>query len=76
MKSILIFDHLNDVLYAKYNKKFSKHLRKLSQEQGFISDERVCRYVRELRWYKRWHRFPDCNIFPTFRMMMNLAPIF
>ncbi|PNF40200.1 hypothetical protein B7P43_G08272 [Cryptotermes secundus] len=40
MKCILIFDHLNDVLYAKYNKKFSKHARKLSREQGFISDGR------------------------------------
>lgn len=49
MKCILIFDHLNDVLYAKYNKKFSKHIRKLSREQGFISDGRVCGYDGELR---------------------------
>jgi hypothetical protein len=42
MKCILVFDHLNDVLYAKYNKKFSKHIRKLSREQGFESDGRVC----------------------------------
>ncbi|XP_021934600.1 Hermansky-Pudlak syndrome 1 protein homolog isoform X2 [Zootermopsis nevadensis] len=38
MKCILVFDHLNDVLYAKYNKKFSKHVRKLSREQGFMPD--------------------------------------
>jgi hypothetical protein len=49
MKCILIFDHLNDILYAKYNRKFAKHARKLSREQGFMSDERVCGYVGELR---------------------------
>jgi hypothetical protein len=42
MKCILVFDHLNDVLYAKYNKKFSKHVKKLSREQGLVSDGRVC----------------------------------
>jgi len=40
MKCILVFDHLNDVLYAKYNKKFSKHVKKLSREQGLVSDGR------------------------------------
>jgi hypothetical protein len=42
MKCILVFDNLNDVLYTKYNKKFSKHIKKLSREQGLISDGRVC----------------------------------
>lgn len=42
MKCILVFDHLNDVLYTKYNKKFSKHVKKLSREQGLVSDGRVC----------------------------------
>jgi len=42
MKCILVFDQLNDVLYAKYNKKFSKHVKKLSREQGLVSDGRVC----------------------------------
>jgi len=42
MKCILVFDYLNDVLYAKYNRKFSKHVKKLSREQGLISDGRVC----------------------------------
>lgn len=41
MKCILVFDHLNDVLYAKYNKKFSKHVRKLSRVQGFMPDGKV-----------------------------------
>lgn len=49
MKCILVFDHLNDVLYAKYNKKFSKHIKKLSREQGFVSDGRVCGPSDELR---------------------------
>ncbi|XP_069670133.1 BLOC-3 complex member HPS1 [Periplaneta americana] len=38
MKCVLIFDHLNDILYSKYNKKFSKHVRKVGREQGLIPD--------------------------------------
>lgn len=38
MRCILIFDHLNDVLFSKYDKQFSRHLWKLGKRQGLISD--------------------------------------
>ncbi|KAG7190267.1 hypothetical protein KM043_006385 [Ampulex compressa] len=39
MKGILIFDHLNDVLFAKCNKKFANHIEKLAKIQGLVSDK-------------------------------------
>ncbi|XP_076241341.1 Hermansky-Pudlak syndrome 1 protein isoform X1 [Calliopsis andreniformis] len=42
MKGILIFDHLNDVLFTKCNKKFANHIQKLARMQGLISENRVC----------------------------------
>lgn len=38
MKGILIFDHLNDVLFMKCNKKFANHIQKLAKIQGLISE--------------------------------------
>ncbi|XP_067012194.1 BLOC-3 complex member HPS1 [Anabrus simplex] len=40
MKCIIIFDQLNDVLYTKYNRKFSKHIKKLGRAQGLISEDK------------------------------------
>ncbi|XP_076759749.1 Hermansky-Pudlak syndrome 1 protein [Xylocopa sonorina] len=37
MKGILIFDHLNDVLFTKCNQKFADHIEKLARIQGLIS---------------------------------------
>lgn len=37
MHCILIFDNLNDVLFAKYNQKFAVHLQKLGNLQSLIS---------------------------------------
>ncbi|XP_075223124.1 Hermansky-Pudlak syndrome 1 protein isoform X4 [Lycorma delicatula] len=37
MHCILIFDNLNDVLFAKYNRKFDNHMQKLGLLQGLIS---------------------------------------
>lgn len=39
MKGILIFDHLNDVLFTKCNKKFANHIQKLARIQGLIADK-------------------------------------
>ncbi|XP_071448047.1 BLOC-3 complex member HPS1 [Hetaerina americana] len=36
MRCILVFDHLNDILYSKYDNKFSKHVKKLAYRQGLI----------------------------------------
>lgn len=36
MRGVLIFDHLNDVLFTKCNEKFAKHVEKLAKSQGLI----------------------------------------
>ncbi|XP_072759676.1 BLOC-3 complex member HPS1 isoform X2 [Anoplolepis gracilipes] len=40
MRAILIFDHLNDVLFAKCNKKFANHILKLARMQGLLDDDK------------------------------------
>ncbi|XP_076631468.1 Hermansky-Pudlak syndrome 1 protein isoform X1 [Colletes latitarsis] len=40
MKGILIFDHLNDVLFTKCNNKFANHIQKLAKIQGLISENK------------------------------------
>lgn len=42
MKGLLIFDHLNDVVFTKCNKKFANHVQKLARLQGLISESKVC----------------------------------
>lgn len=42
MHSILIFDHFNDILFTKCDKKFSNHIEKLAIKQGLlVEDEKV-----------------------------------
>lgn len=41
MRAILIFDHLNDVLFVKCNKKFAGHILKLARMQGLLDDDKV-----------------------------------
>ncbi|KAK7792624.1 hypothetical protein R5R35_013454 [Gryllus longicercus] len=40
MKCIIIFDQLNDILYTKYDRKFTRHMRKLGIDQGLISEDK------------------------------------
>lgn len=40
MRAILIFDHLNDVLFVKCNKKFASHILKLATLQGLLDDDK------------------------------------
>ncbi|XP_018394789.1 PREDICTED: Hermansky-Pudlak syndrome 1 protein homolog [Cyphomyrmex costatus] len=40
MRAILIFDHLNDVLFVKCNKKFAIHIMKLARIQGLLDDDK------------------------------------
>ncbi|KYQ46387.1 Hermansky-Pudlak syndrome 1 protein like protein [Trachymyrmex zeteki] len=40
MRAILIFDHLNDVLFVKCNKKFASHILKLARMQGLLDDDK------------------------------------
>ncbi|XP_046749645.1 uncharacterized protein LOC124413238 isoform X3 [Diprion similis] len=40
MRCILIFDHLNDVLFTKCNKKFALHIQKLARIQGLVPDDK------------------------------------
>ncbi|XP_046487158.1 BLOC-3 complex member HPS1 isoform X2 [Neodiprion pinetum] len=40
MRCILIFDHLNDVLFTKCNKKFAAHIQKLARIQGLIPEDK------------------------------------
>ncbi|KAK4882940.1 hypothetical protein RN001_006259 [Aquatica leii] len=39
MKCILVFDYSNDIIYTKYNKKFSTHINELAKTQGLIPEE-------------------------------------
>jgi hypothetical protein len=39
MKCLLVFDHLNDVVYTKYDEKFSQHIRDFAAQQGFVNPE-------------------------------------
>ncbi|XP_020289802.1 Hermansky-Pudlak syndrome 1 protein homolog isoform X2 [Pseudomyrmex gracilis] len=39
MRAVLIFDHLNDVLFAKCNKKFASHIVKLARTQGLLNSQ-------------------------------------
>ncbi|KAL6252006.1 hypothetical protein P5V15_014986 [Pogonomyrmex californicus] len=41
MRAILIFDHLNDVLFVKCNKKFTNHILKLARTQGLLDDKDI-----------------------------------
>lgn len=39
MKCVLIFDYTNDIIYAKYNKKFALHINELAKTQGLLPQE-------------------------------------
>lgn len=39
MKCLLIFDHLNDIIYAKYSRKFAVHINEFAKEQRLIDEE-------------------------------------
>jgi len=41
MRSMLIFDHLNDMLFAKCDKKFATHILELAKTQGLFDDKVV-----------------------------------
>ncbi|RZB38900.1 Hermansky-Pudlak syndrome 1 protein -like [Asbolus verrucosus] len=42
MKCLLVFDHLNDVVYTKYDEKFANHIQEFASLQGFSKDfERI-----------------------------------
>lgn len=38
MRGILVFNHLNDVLFSKCDKKFVRHIKKLAKTQGLLSE--------------------------------------
>ncbi|XP_043267340.1 Hermansky-Pudlak syndrome 1 protein homolog [Venturia canescens] len=38
MRGILIFDHLNDVLFTKCNRKFANHIQSLARMQGLLCE--------------------------------------
>ncbi|XP_059484019.1 BLOC-3 complex member HPS1 [Neocloeon triangulifer] len=38
MKCVLIFDHLNDLIYSKCDKRFAHHVKKLARIQGLIPE--------------------------------------
>ncbi|XP_058809470.1 BLOC-3 complex member HPS1 [Phymastichus coffea] len=40
IRGILIFDHLNDVLFAKCNDKFVDHIQKLARLQGLLAENK------------------------------------
>ncbi|XP_044258380.1 Hermansky-Pudlak syndrome 1 protein homolog isoform X2 [Tribolium madens] len=38
MQCLLIFDHLNDVVYTKWDEKFSEHIYEFASLQGFVNN--------------------------------------
>ncbi|XP_018574507.1 Hermansky-Pudlak syndrome 1 protein isoform X2 [Anoplophora glabripennis] len=38
MNGLLIFDHLNDIVYTKFNKAFAKHINDFATNQGLIAE--------------------------------------
>jgi hypothetical protein len=38
MKCVLVFDHLNDLIYSKCDARFAHHVKKLASIQGLISE--------------------------------------
>lgn len=51
MKCILIFDSLNDIIYAKYNRKFAKHMNKYARSEGLLPDDQVKYKVGSYLYY-------------------------
>lgn len=41
MKCLLVFDHLNDIIYTKYNKKFAAHINNFAKMQGLLACDKV-----------------------------------
>lgn len=41
MKCLLVFNHLNDIIYTKYNKKFAIHINNFARNQGLIPPDQV-----------------------------------
>lgn len=39
MKCVLIFDHTNDIIYTKYNKKFLSHINEFAKTQGLLPED-------------------------------------
>lgn len=69
MKCLLIFDNLNDIIYLKCNKNFSKHVGKLAKAQGLMPDivrvlnsilssNIAVQFVNDFMIFKRWQ--PTC----------------
>lgn len=38
MNCLLIFDHLNDIVYTKFNETFAKHINDVATSQGLLSE--------------------------------------
>lgn len=36
MNCLLIFDHLNDIIFTKFNKKFEEHIKNFATAQGLL----------------------------------------
>lgn len=41
MKCILVFNHLNDIIYTKYNKKFAVHINEFAKSQKLLTQEEI-----------------------------------
>lgn len=45
MQCLLVFDHLNDVVFTKYNTNFVKHIQVFAIQQGLIDYKADVRYI-------------------------------
>lgn len=67
MDCLLVFNHLNDLVYKKYNQKFENHILELALSQGLIQVSfAYLRLVKKggntLTWF---YKLPLCNILKT-----------
>lgn len=51
MQCLLIFDHLNDVVFSKCNEKFVKHIKAFANQQG-LTDHIDVMYTQLLITHK------------------------
>lgn len=38
MECLLIFDHLNDIVFTKFNEEFANHIKNIAKLQGLIEN--------------------------------------
>lgn len=61
MKGLIVFDNLNDIIYMKCNRSFSRHIHRLAESQGFSCDDVSTKY-----------KIAELQIQPPFKIHSNI----